>query len=406
LAFGSQKLTSTIAKFTQSIYLHMAEKNQNGNFVFSPLSMHSALTMLYLGTTTNSTSRQELSKAMGGFVAEHGLSCSYKSVVDDYSKEKSFRYGNKFWLQKGQDINANFQQKIHEILHSDAENIDFNAEDSVDMVNAWVASITNGKITKMVKEFSRNTVLYLANALYFKEEWLVPFEDVNYDETPLRGSFETPTGSKDVPMIQQINYNATYGEVKIFGDNEFVEVLSLPYKNDLFEMQIILPPSKKQFSWIESKMQLSNKRDLTDEQEGYYNIFSLKKDDILDELKEDVSEVYLRLPTFQLRSDLDVVDSLKKLGAKKVFESGAELAELGAGQLSVSKISHSALVEVTKEGTEGAAATGAEIVLLSSALNERLDIVVDRPFIFVVQDKKNKIPVLVGRVMDPTVKIP
>merc|ERR1712211_72201 len=254
-------------------------------------------------------------------------------------------------------------------------------------------------------EFSRNTVLYLANALYFKEEWLVPFEDVNYDETPLRGSFETPTGSKDVPMIQQINYNATYGEVKIFGDNEFVEVLSLPYKNDLFEMQIILPPSKKQFSWIESKMQ-PNTRDLTDEQEGYYNIFSLKKDDILDELKEDVSEVYLRLPTFQLRSDLDVVDSLKKLGAKKVFESGAELAELGAGQLSVSKISHSALVEVTKEGTEGAAATGADIVLLSSALNERLDIVVDRPFIFVVQDKKNKIPVLVGRVMDPTVQIP
>merc|ERR1712013_967768 len=112
---------------------------------------------------------------------------------------------------------------------------------------------------------------------------------------------------------------------------EFVKVLSLPYKNDLFEMQIILPPSKKQFSWIESKMQLSNTRDLTDEQEGYYNIFSLKK---------------------------------------------------------------------------GAAATGAEIVLLSSALNERLDIVVDRPFIFVVQDKKNKIPVLVGRVMDPTVKIP
>merc|ERR1711963_641808 len=67
-------------------------------------------------------------------------------------------------------------------------------------------------------------------------------------------------------------------------------------------------------------------------------IFSLKKDDILDELKEDVSEVYLRLPTFQLRSDLDVVDSLKKLGAKKVFESGAELAELSTGQLSVSKI--------------------------------------------------------------------
>jgi len=301
LAFAAKLLTDTIAEFAQSIYLHLAEKNKNGNFVFSPLGLHSALTMLYLATTANSTSTQELFSAIRG--RAHML-CSYKSVIDDYSREKSFRYGNKFWLQK---------------------------------------------------EFSRNTVLYLANALYFKEEWLVPFQDVNYDETPLRRSFEfeTPAGSKDVPMIQQINYNATYREVKIFGDNEFVEVLSLPYKNDLFEMQIILPSSKKHLSIIETKMKLSYERDLNDNQEGYYNIFSLKKDDFLEELKEDVSEVHLRIPTFQIRSDLNVVDYLKKLGVQKVFESGAELEELGTGQLSVSKISHSALLEVSKESKEG-----------------------------------------------------
>ena len=157
---------------------------------------------------------------------------------------------------------------------------------------------------------------------------------------------------------------------------------------------------------MEAKIKLSNERDLTETHSGYFNMFSSKKDEVIDELKEYISEVYLRLPTFQVRSDLDVVDSLEKLGAKKVFEAGAELEELGSGSFSVSKISHTALLEVTKEGTEGAAATGAEIVLLSSAINDRLDVVVDRPFIFVVEDKKNKIPVLVGRVMDPTVKIP
>ena len=68
---------------------------------------------------------------------------------------------------------------------------------------------------------------------------------------------------------------------------------------------------------------------------------------MIDELKEGISEVYLRLPTFQVRSDLDVVESLKKLGAKKAFEAGAELTELGTGQLSVSKISHTALLEVS-----------------------------------------------------------
>ena len=95
---------------------------------------------------------------------------------------------------------------------------------------------------------------------------------------------------------------------------------------------------------------------MNDSQDGYYNIFSLKKDGILEELKEDVSEVYLRIPTFQIRSDLNVVDYLKKLGVQKVFESRAELAELGTGQLAVSKFSHSALLEVSKEGTKGAEA--------------------------------------------------
>merc|ERR1712032_1308886 len=195
LSHAQRQFTQSMEKFTQSIYLHMAKNAQNSNFVFSPLSMHSALTMLYLGTTDNSTTQSELSTAMGGLVSKDSVQCSYKNIVDVYSQEENFKYGNKFWLQNGYDVNP---------------------------------------------KFSSNTVLYLANALYFKEEWLVPFEDLNYDDSPLTGNFETPTGAKEVGMIQQINSNATYGEIKIF-QNEVVEVVSLPYKNDLFEMQIILP---------------------------------------------------------------------------------------------------------------------------------------------------------------------
>ena len=59
-------------------------------------------------------------------------------------------------------------------------------------------------------------------------------------------------------------------------------------------------------------------------------------------------------------------------------------------------ISH--LAQVTREGGEGV-----PLQLFSSAVSgEQMDIVVDRPFIFVVQDRKNKIPVLVGKITDPT----
>ena len=58
--------------------------------------------------------------------------------------------------------------------------------------------------------------------------------------------------------------------------------------------------------------------------------------------------------------------------------------------------------QVTKEGTEGAAATGVEIELFSASFGDQKDVTVDRPFIFVVQDRRNDVPVLVGKVTNPT----
>ena len=70
--------------------------------------------------------------------------------------------------------------------------------------------------------------------------------------------------------------------------------------------------------------------------------------------------------------------------------------------MSVGKVIHEAVLEVTMEGTDGATATGAEIVLFSASFGEEKNIVLDRPFIVIVQDRLNNIPVLVGRVNNPS----
>merc|ERR1712008_269448 len=191
--------------------------------------------MLYLGTTTNSTTESELAKAMGGINSKLGIKAGYKKIVGTYDKMDNFLYGNNFWVQNGIEINEAFRKTVVDNLNSGIENIDFNAEDSVDRVNKWVADKTGNKIKKMVDSFSGNTALYLANALYFKEDWLVPFEDVDVRKELLTGEFETNEGKKKVNMIQQINSDATYGEIKLFS-NHLVEVISLPYMSDFFEM--------------------------------------------------------------------------------------------------------------------------------------------------------------------------
>jgi serpin B len=87
-----------------------------------------------------------------------------------------------------------------------------------------------------------------------------------------------------------------------------------------------------------------------------------------------------------------------------VFSRSAELTDISDGPIAVSRIKHTSVVEVSKKGTEGAAATGIEIALFSATFGEQKNVVVDRPFIFVVQDRHNKIPVLVGKVNDPSNK--
>ena len=82
----------------------------------------------------------------------------------------------------------------------------------------------------------------------------------------------------------------------------------------------------------------------------------------------------------------------------------AELSGLGNGpNVAVENVLHKSVINVDKEGTVGAAATGVELVLLSGNFGKNLDIVVNRPFIFIVQDKKYKIPILVGRVKNPLI---
>ena len=67
----------------------------------------------------------------------------------------------------------------------------------------------------------------------------------------------------------------------------------------------------------------------------------------------------------------------------------------------MSKVLQKSVITVDKEGTEGASATGIGLVLLSGSFGERIEINLDRPFIFVVEQVKDNIPILVGRVKNP-----
>jgi len=390
---------SAMAKFTQSIYLSLLESSESPNFIFSPLSIHSAMSMLFLGSTPDSKTHDELQVALGNLNNPCIVSLLYREVIQSYKEQDSFVYGNRIWLKEDINVTEDYKKDVEENFDASIEKVNFREPVSVAMVNNWVSNITNDKITQLVEEFSPETKFFLANALYFNEKWKYPFTE----ETPLGeeifADFKVGKDTKNVKMMELTSTELVYGEISTNGNE--MEVVTVPYKNDDFEMQIILPREKTTLQRIEFELTRQEEKDLIHAgDESYFNLFIEAKNstDI------EIEDVRIRMPPFKVESKFDASDALASLGAVEMFKDTAEFGRLSenAGPIGVSRILHRAAVEVTKEGTEGAAATGVELVLFSAGFGENKNVIVDRPFVFVIQDKRNNIPVLVGRVADPT----
>lgn len=239
--------------------------------------------------------------------------------------------------------------------------------------------------------------MFMGNAIYFKDKWMDPFEEMDFEGNFIEKDFQTDSGILRVPMVRQESEDFVYGEIKTrFG---ILQVVTIPYENKQFEMQIIIPEKNKDIKILEHMLKLEQTRDQFGGRS--FNLFKQQKNVSENEYKE----IHLTFPTFQVKSQFSAAEALKSLGASEVFTAGAELDKITAGgPVGVGNILHQAVVEVSKDGSEAAAATGIELSLFSSGFKKH--IVVDRPFIFIIQDRLNNIPVIVGRIKNPTIRLP
>ena len=162
--------------------------------------------------------------------------------------------------------------------------------------------------------------MFLANALYFKESWLIPFEDQDYAGNLIEKEFVTDSGAQTVPMVWQESDKFGYGEIET--GRGVLEVVTIPYMNKNFEMQIIMAEGNKKFNILESMMENDIKRD-----GGKFNLFSKPTN----ESEYQYDEVHIMFPKFLVKSKFNAAEALKTLGATEVFTSGAELDKITAG---------------------------------------------------------------------------
>jgi serpin B len=102
------------------------------------------------------------------------------------------------------------------------------------------------------------------------------------------------------------------------------------------------------------------------------------------------------MPKWNSRTRAELKQALVAMGMQAPFADADFSGMTGAQELAISRVIHEATITVDESGTEAAAATA---VIMEYGIPEQL--VVDRPFIYVIRDVETGAILFVGRVVNP-----
>lgn len=248
-------------------------------------------------------------------------------------------------------------------------------------INTWVSEQTEGVIRELLAEgdISDATRLALVNAIYFKADWLTPFDS---DDTKTR---DFTLASGDTSSVEMM-YQELSAAVSV---EDGYTVVRLPYDGESVSFTLVLPDDADGLASLE---------------EG------LDADTINRWIESPGSErdIRLHLPRLSLDLRTDLPDALMDMGVVHAFDEAlADLTgmydptDLDGINLYVKKVVHHAVLELDEEGTTAAAATAVIVDSTDSAPEPPLEVNVDHPFLFFIAEKQTGTLLFLGHVADP-----
>jgi serpin B len=248
-------------------------------------------------------------------------------------------------------------------------------EGSRQEINDWVSAKTNERIKDLIPSGGINSLtrLVLANAIYFKADWLHQFDKNLTVDAP----FNLLDGSQET--VSMMGYEKP--KMLPYAIGPGYQAVSLPYVGDDISM-LVLVPDAGTFEGFEADLSA----------EGLNEIVAAL----------EPRTATLVFPKFQFESKFNLADTLVAMGMLDAFDATvADFSAMdGTKDLFIGGVYHKAFVAVDEKGTEAAAAT-AVVMQLESVSMPDLHLVVDRPFIFLIRDNASGTILFLGRVVNP-----
>ena len=273
------------ANFGNKLYQIISKDDENK--IFSPISVHAALSLAYQGASGDTA--EGFRKVLNIPVAKSAAD-GYKTVMNDLNniQNVTLHVANKIYIQEDYKLKESFRTVATDYFYSDTETVNFvDNIVSANKINHWVQNKTNDKITNLISPDDLNsfTCLVLVNAIYFKGDWKEAFPE---KLTRVEPFYVSDTKTVDCQMMHIQSY---FGYAN---DNELdAQLLKLPYQNENVNLVIILPNKRDGINELERK--LTNKS-LTTLTKRMYQ-----------------TEVKVSLPKFKIESTIQLNEPLQKV---------------------------------------------------------------------------------------------
>jgi serpin B len=239
--------------------------------------------------------------------------------------------------------------------------------DIVDRINRWVKQKTRDLIPSILEEAPETLGLVAVNALYFKDKWQVEFNPARTQTE----KFQSLSGNVDVAMM-----HSPVAKFAFRQDERFI-ASELGYAHDDFKLVVVTTKTAAvgaaEFApvagWLGGQ--------------GF-----------------ETRNGEIAMPKLSLSSVQELLQPLDAMGLRLARQRKDALEQFSDEDLVISRVVQKLELRLSEEGTEAAAAT-AVVTTRSLAPDDHVKMIVDKPFVFALRDRKTGLILFMGYVGAP-----
>jgi len=374
---GMEHLDAEAAAVTDfAVRLFQNSMTEGENTLVSPLSVLCALAMTANGAEGETLAQMEETLGLDVDTLNRWL-YTYRNGLPQEEWGK-LSLANSIWFKQDEkfEVEQDFLQTNADYYGAGLYGAPFDDRTLKD-INGWVEDHTDGMIPEVLNELDPDAVMVLVNALAFDAKW----QNI-YTENQVREKiFTTENGEERKTELMHCSEYA-------YLEDELATGFIKYYEGRNYAFAALLP--NEGVSVAEYAASLTG--------EGLREML----------LSPSQEKVFTAIPRFETETALELNEALEAMGMPKAFNDvSAEFYGIGnyAGEsLYINRVCHKTFIKVDEKGTKAGAATAVEMNPTEAAPPaEPKEVILDRPFVYMLIDCKTNTPFFLGSMMDPTV---